>query len=115
MFDGFGNLSAPPPSKPHGADRVTILAAPKGTTAVLPAGYPLKNATFGRFRGHLSVTAPGRPEVVVPRFFSHPVLTTLATEDGAELSRHMVLLMSNLSDRMEHALRELAIPRGGEA
>ena len=45
-------------------------------------------------------------------FLAHPAdhegLTTLATEDGVEISRHMVLLTSNLSARVETALKAVA-------
>ena len=44
----------------------------------------------------------------------HEGLTTLATEDGVEISRHMVLLISNLSARVETALKAVAVPGANE-
>ena len=94
----------------HWQDIVTILAPQRDKTAILPAGYPLRNSTFTRLGGHLVVKAPRSPDVVVARFFGDGGQTTLATEDGVELSRHMILLMSNLSARVEKALGALAAP-----
>lgn len=113
--DGSGFPSALPAQQPVGAGSVTILVVSWGGIAVLPAGYPLAKARFRRLCGHLSVTAPGFPAAVVPRFFSHPTQTTLMTEDGAQLSRHMVLLMANLSSRVERALGGLAMPLKSDA
>ena len=96
----------------YGQDIVTILAPHRDKTAILPAGYPLRRSTFTRLGGHLVVKAPRSPEVVVARFFGDGGQTTLATEDGVELSRHMVLLMSNLSTRVEKALDALAASTG---
>ncbi len=96
----------------HWQDIVTILASHRDKTAILPAGYPLSRSTFTRRGGHLVVKAPGSPEVVVARFFGDGGQTTLATEDGVELSRHVILLMSNLSARVEKALGALAAPVG---
>lgn len=93
-------------------DIVTILAPHRDRTAVLPAGYPLRLSTFTRLGNHLVVKAPRSPDVVVARFFGDGGQTTLATEDGVELSRHMILLMSNLSARVEKALGALAAPHG---
>jgi len=93
-------------------DVVTILAFHRNRMAILPAGYPLRRSTFTRRGGHLVVKAPQVPEVIVARFFGDGGQTTLATEDGVELSRHMVLLMSNLSSRVEKALDVLAAPAG---
>lgn len=93
---------------------MTILAAPtRGTAAILPAGFPLRHARFRRLGRHLFAHAPGHPGVVVRDFFAGGVKTTLVTEDGVELSRHMVLLMANLSTRLEKALTELSIPGEG--
>ena len=96
----------------HWRDVVTILAPHRDKTAILPAGYPLRRSTFTRRGSHLVVKAPRFPEVVVARFFGGGGQTTLMTEDGIELSRHMVLLMSNLSARVEQALGALAAPNG---
>ena len=96
----------------HWQDVVTILAPHRDKTAILPAGYPLRRSTFTRLGGHLVVKAPRSPEVVVARFFGDGGQTTLATEDGVELSRHMILLMSNLSARVKKALGALAAPNG---
>lgn len=87
---------------------VTVLAPKLDKVAVLPEGYPLRRSSFTRRGEHLIVQGPESPEIVVPRFFSGGNQTTLATEDGVELSRHMVLLMSNLSFRVEQALSALA-------
>ena len=96
----------------HWQDIVTILAPHRGKTAILPAGYPLSRSTFTRLGWHRIVKASRSPEVVGARFFGSGGQTTLATEDGVELSRHMVLLMSNLSARVEKALGALAAPTG---
>ncbi len=82
------------------------------TAAVFPAGYPLRQASFARRRDHLFVTAAGQPEFIVPWFFAGGGQTTLVTRDGMEMSRHMVLLMLNISDRMGRVLDELAVPGG---
>ncbi len=92
---------------------LTVIAPSRGTTAILPASYPLRQATFIQRKGHLLVQASGFPEIMIPRFFAGGGHTTLATEDGVEISRHMVLLMSNLSSRVEKALSAMAFP-GGE-
>ncbi len=89
---------------------LTIITPTHGTTAVLPARYPLRRAAFSRKKAHLYVQVDGFPEIAVPRFFSDGGQTTLATEDGVEISRHMVLLMSNLSSRVEKALNAMAVP-----
>ena len=99
---GFANAAA-----------LTVIAPSRGTTAVLPARYPLRLATFTKRKEHLFVEAPGFPEIAIPRFFAGGGQATLATEDGVEISRHMVLLMSNLSARVEKALSAMAVP-GGE-
>lgn len=57
--------------------------------------------------------APGHPGVVVRDFFADGGKTALVTDDGVELSRHMVLLMANLSTRLEKALTKLSIPGRG--
>jgi hypothetical protein len=93
-------------------DIVTILAPHRDKTAILPAGYPLRLSTFTRLGKHLVVKAPRSPDVVVGRFFGDGEQTTLATEDGVELSRHIILLMSNLSARVEKALGALSAPHG---
>ena len=89
---------------------LTIIAPTHGTTAALPARYPLRRAAFSRKKEHLYVQVDGFPEIVVPWFFSDAGQTTLATEDGVEISRHMVLLLSNLSSRVERALNAMAVP-----
>ena len=94
------------------ASPLTYLAPTQGTVAHLPAGYPLRKADFLRRKEHLVVQAPGRPEVLVPRFFSTGGQAVLLTGDGIEVSRHMVLLMSNLSNRVEKALSVVAEPVG---
>ncbi len=76
---------------------VTILATNRDTVAVLPAGYPLRRSSFTRRGGHLIVQASNYPEIAIPRFFSGGCQTALATEDGVEVSRNMLLFMSNLS------------------
>ncbi|MDA0305033.1 MAG: hypothetical protein O3B76_01930 [Proteobacteria bacterium] len=86
-----------------GAPSVTYLAPIEGAVAHLPAGYPLRKADFIRKNEHLIIQASEQSEVLVPRFFSG---------GGVEVSRHMVLLMSNLSHRVEKALGVLANPAG---
>ena len=92
---------------------LTYMAPTRDAVAHLPAGYPLRKADFIRRKEHLVVQAPDSPEILVPRFFSNGGQATLLTGDGIEVSRHMVLLMSNLSHRVEKALGALAGP-GGE-
>ena len=104
----FGPLDLPSNS----VDMVTVLAPVRGITAILPAGYPLRRATFSRKKSHLIVQAHGHPRVVVPHFFTNAAQTTLVTGDGIEVSRHMVMLMSSLSSRVEKALSALAVPAG---
>ena len=104
----FGPLDLPS----HSVDSVTVLAPVRATTAILPAGYPLRRATFSRKKSHLMVQAHGHPRVVVPHFFTSGGQTTVATGDGIEVSRHMVMLMANLSSRVEKALNALAVPGG---
>lgn len=89
-------------------DVVTILAASRDKTAVLPSGYPLRIASFTRKGAHLVVEAELFPKVVVPRFFEGGGQTRVANEDGVEISRHLVLLMTNLSSRVTLALNGLA-------
>ena len=105
-----------PPEKRnrHWTEGLTIIASIRDTTAILPAGYPLRRATFKQRKEHLLVQAPHHPEILVCRYFADEGLTTLATEDGVEMSRHMVELMSNLSARVETALKALALPGAGE-
>ena len=91
---------------------LTMIAGADGATAVLPAGYPLRQATFVCRKEHLLVRAQGHPDVFVPRFFAGGGQTTLITGDGMEMSRHMVLLMLNVSERMGRVLSELAMPGG---
>ncbi len=88
------------------------IAPVDGTTAMFPAGYPLRQASFARLGVHLLARAPGHPDVYVPWFFGAGAQTTLLTGDGMEMSRHMVLLMLNMSGRMERVLDELAAPGG---
>ncbi len=102
----FGPLDLPSNS----VGLVTVLAPVRGTTAILPAGYPLRRATFSRKKSHLIVQAHGHPRVMVPHFFTNGGPTTLVTGDGIEMSRHMVMLMSSLSSRVEKALSALAVP-----
>ena len=104
----FGPLDVPS----HAVGSVTVLAPVRGDTAILPAGYPLRRAKFSRWKSHLIVQAPGHPRVVVPHFFTNATQTTLVTGDGIEVSRHMVMLLSSLSSRVEKALSALAIPAG---
>ncbi|NQU61507.1 MAG: hypothetical protein HQ512_10295 [Rhodospirillales bacterium] len=87
---------------------LTVIAPTQGTTAYLPAEYPLKRASFIRRKAHLFIQAPESPEIMVPRFFSDSGQATIATEDGTEISRHMVLLMSNLSFRVDKVLSAMA-------
>jgi len=96
------------------AAALTLIAGADGSTAVLPAGYPLRQASFLCRGEHLLVRAAGHPDVVVPRFFGEGHQTTLATRDGMEMSRHMVLLMLNISIRVGRVLGELAVPSGVE-
>lgn len=93
-------------------DDVSILAQCRGYVAFLPTGYPLRRSTFTRRGAHLIVQGPECPEIVVSRFFNGGGQTTLATVDGVKVSRHMILLMSNLSTRVEKALSALAVPAG---
>lgn len=119
---GEGNMSmrtndaqCPTPVRDSGRDAaLTVLAPVDGTAAVLPAGFPLREAAFIRHRDHLLVRAAGRPDVIVPRFFGDAGQTTLVTRNGVEMSRHMVLLMLNVSKRVERVLSELAMPAGRE-
>jgi hypothetical protein len=83
-----------------------------GAAAVFPAGYPLPRASFHRHGAHLLVRADGQPDVYVPWFFGAGAPTTLLALDGAEMSRHMVLLKLAMSGRMERVLHELAAPGG---
>jgi len=92
---------------------VTILAPSRGTTAILPEGYPLGGATFIRKGAHLVVEAGLFPKAIVPRFFDGGGQTKIAAENGIEISRHLILLMANLSSRVTFALNALAAP-GGE-
>jgi hypothetical protein len=94
-------------------DVVTILATHRGKSAILPKGYPLRCASFTRKGAHLVVEAEHFPQAFVPRFFDGGGQTTVATEDGLEVSRHIILLMTNLSSRVALALSALAAP-GGE-
>ena len=89
---------------------VSILAPNHENVALLPLGYPLKRSSFNRRGMHLIVQGPNCPEIVVAKFFGDGGQTTLATEDGAEVSRHLVLVMSSLSSRVEEALNALAGP-----
>ena len=89
-------------------EEVTILASNRGAVAVLPAGYPLRQSSYIRRKGHLIVQAPHCPEIAIPRFFSGGGQTTLVTGDGVEVSRYIVLLMMTLSSRVEQALNALA-------
>ncbi len=89
---------------------LTILAPTHGTTAVLPARYPLRRATYSRKKEHLCIQADGFPEIAVPRFFSDCGQTALATEGGTKISRHLVLLILKLSSRVEKALNAMAVP-----
>lgn len=107
------NFHFGPLDVPSGAvDQVTVLAPVRGDTAILPAGYPLRRAMYSRRKSHLIVRAPGHPRVMVPHFFTDAAQTTLVTGDGIEVSRHMVMLMSSLSSRVEKALSALAAPAG---
>ncbi len=65
-------------------EALTIIAPIRDKAAVLPAGYPLRRATFKQMKGHLLVRAPHHPEFQVRRFFADEKLTTLATEDGVK-------------------------------
>lgn len=89
---------------------LTFIAPTQGKTAYLPAGYPLKRASFTRKKAHLVIQAPESPEILVPQFFSCGEQATIATEDGVEISRHIVLLMSNLSYRIDKVLSAMVSP-----
>ena len=103
----------PPLDRRFGAAAtVATIATIDGTAAVFPAGFPLRQAAFARRRDHLLVRAQGHDDMFVRRFFAGGAITTLATRDGMEMSRHMVLLMLNISPRVEHALNALAVPGG---
>ncbi len=104
----FGPLDLPS----NLVDLVTVLAPVRGVTAILPAGYPLRWATFSRKKSHLIVQAHGHPRVVVTHFFTNGGQTALVTGDGIKMSRNMVMLVSNLSSRVEKALSALAAPAG---
>ncbi len=91
---------------------VSILAPNHDKVAVLPSGYPLRRSSFTRRGMHLIVQGPNCPEIVVAKFFGGGNQTTLATGDGIEVSRQMVLLMSNLSSRVKEALSALAVSAG---
>jgi hypothetical protein len=103
----------PPPDRDfRPTATLSMLAPTDDTIAIFPAGFPLHQAAFIRHRHHLLVRAAGRADVIVPRFFHGGGQTTLATRDGMEMSRHMVLLRLGLSARIERALDELAVPDG---
>ncbi len=89
-------------------DIVTILAVTRGKTAFLPAGYPLRSAIFDRKGAHLVIEAEFFPKVIVPRFFNGGGQTKIAVENGTEISRHLILLMTNLSSRVALALNAMA-------
>lgn len=93
---------------------LTMIAPTDGSTAVFASGYPLRQASFLRREDHLLVRAAGHADVLVPRFFAGGGQTALATRDGMEMSRHMVLLMLNMSARMERVLNELT-PAGQDS
>jgi hypothetical protein len=93
-------------------DVVTILAVTRGKTAILPEGYPLRSAGFDRKGAHLIVEAELFPKVVVPRFFDSGGPTKIAVENGIEISRHLILLMINLSSRVAFALNLLVESSG---
>ena len=112
LDDSFDERSTDPTPAPAGV--IATIARMDGATAVLPAGFPLRQATFRCRRDYLVVRAPGHAVMVVPQFFRLAGPTTLVTEDGVELSRHMVLLMLNLSERVERVLEELTRPGAGE-
>ena len=99
---------------PQAAPVVAEIARTVGDVAIFPAGFPLRGATFESRNSHLVARAPGRPDVIVPRFFNGGGQTTLATADGAEISRHMAILLLNLSDRMGRVFDELSMPGTGE-
>jgi hypothetical protein len=103
-------------STDHAAPAGVIAAVARvdGAMAVLPAGFPLRQATFRRRMDYLAVQAPGHAAMIVPQFFRTSGPTTIVTEDGVEVSRHMVLLMLNLSERVERVLGELSAPGAGE-
>lgn len=107
------NAARPPRTRDRGRPAALVaIAGSHGTTAVFPVGYPLRQATFLCRKDHLLVRAAGHADVVVPRFFGGGGQTTLMTGDGVEMSRHMVLLMLNMSERVGRALNELAMPGG---
>jgi len=107
------SAARPPLARRFGAAATLSAIAPTdGTAAVFPAGFPLRQATFARRRDHLLVRAEGHADIFVPRFFAGGAVTTLATRAGIEMSRHMVLLMLNISPRIERVLNELAVPVG---
>ena len=91
---------------------VTLLAADQDNVAILPGGYPLRSATFTRKGAHLVVEGKHFPQVFVARFFDFGGQTKVATEDGVEIFRHMILLMTNLSSRLALALNALSSPAG---
>lgn len=106
----------PPIDRNSSPDAALVRIAPtEGTTATFPCCYPLRQASFIRRRSHLAAIAAGHPEFVVPWFFAGGAVTTLVTRDGMEMSRHMVLLMLNMSERMERVLSQLAVPAGRDA
>ena len=99
---------------PHRPGVIATIARMDGAMAVLPAGFPLRQATFRGRKDYLVVRAAGHPAIVVPQFFRPSGPTTIMTEDGAEVSRYMVLLMLNISERIERVLGELSRPGAGE-
>ncbi len=113
---GAGELQGSPPELTDLRDIVTILAVSREKSAILPEGYPLRSATFVRKGAHLVVEAELFPKVVVPRFFDGGGQTKIVAENGTEISRHLILLMSNLSSRVAIALNAMnarTVP-GGE-
>lgn len=106
----------PPIDRIPEPDAALVRIAPiVDTAAMFPCCYPLRQASFIRRRRHLAAIADGQPEIVVPWFFAGNAVTTLVTHDGMEMSRHMVLLMLNMSERMERVLSELVVPAGRDA
>ena len=89
---------------------VSILAPNHENVALLPLGYPLKRSSLNRRAMHLIVQGPNCPEIVVAKFFNGGGQATLLNEDGAEVSRHMVLVMANFSSSIEEALITLSVP-----
>ena len=89
---------------------VSILAPNHENVVILPLGYPLKRSSFNRRVMHLIVQGPNCREIVVTKFFNGGGQATLLTEDGAEVSRHMELVMANLSSGIEEALITLSVP-----